>query len=304
MISRILVVILFVPILIYVLLVGEKSFLIFNIVVITASLIEFYNMIKKRGYVIYYKTGIFLGILLPLFIYFKNDTSILFKHLNILHRNIPFEMGGFIVFAFFIISIIQITQSRIKNSTSELAYTLFGVIYVSYFLSHMILIVNLPYGRAILLFAFLAIWFSDTFAYIVGSIIGGKIFETKLSKNISPSKSIEGFIGGILGVFLTGFFFEYIYLFLVKVLNVFKMNIKAEYISNLISQNVLKLLMLSVLIAIFSVLGDLFESKLKREYGIKDSSKILLGHGGFLDRFDSSIFVLPLVYYFVKFFIL
>ena len=60
-------------------------------------------------------------------------------------------------------------------------------------------------------------------------------------------------------------------------------------------------IILSILIALFSVLGDLFESKLKREFGVKDSGTILLGHGGFLDRFDSAMFVMPIVYYFVKY---
>ena len=70
-----------------------------------------------------------------------------------------------------------------------------------------------------------------------------------------------------------------------------------------IAENIFKLLLLSVLIAIFSVIGDLFESKIKREFGVKDSGNILLGHGGFLDRFDSALFVLPVVYYFVKYII-
>lgn len=260
-------------------------------------------MLKRKGYIIYFKTGVFLGVLLPLLIYFKDDIGIIFRYLKLSNKNIPFEMGGFIVFAVFIISIIQITKEKIKNSTSELTFTLFGVIYVSYFLSHMILIKDLSYGRSILFFSFLAIWASDTFAYIVGSLIGGKIFKTRLSKNISPSKSIEGFIGGITGVFLIGYLFEYIYYGIVKTFIFFNFSINVENISNLISKNMFKLVILSLLIGIFSVLGDLFESKLKREFGIKDS-RILLGHGGFLDRFDSSIFVLPLVYYFVKLFIL
>ncbi len=306
MLSRLFVIILALPLLIYILLSGEVSFLVFNVIVIAIALHEFYTILKNKGNIVYYKTGILIGMFLPIFIYYREDISFFFRYIKILNKeNIIFDVGGYIIFATLLIATMQILSSRIKNSTNELMLTLFGIIYIPLFSSYMVSIrEGLHNGRIILLYSFFSIWAADTFAYIVGMLIGGKIFKKKLSEKISPKKSIEGFFGGILGVFLVGLYFEYIYNFLVNLLSYFKILTYVEKIDRVfISQNVIKLFILSILIAIFSVLGDLFESKFKREFGVKDSGRILMGHGGFLDRFDSALFVLPIVYYFIKYFI-
>ncbi|WP_073507723.1 phosphatidate cytidylyltransferase [Streptobacillus notomytis] len=306
MLSRLFVIILALPLLIYILLSGEVSFLVFNVIVIAIALHEFYTILKNKGNIVYYKTGILIGMFLPIFIYYREDISFFFRYIKILNKeSIIFDVGGYIIFATLLIATMQILSSRIKNSTNELMLTLFGIIYIPLFSSYMVSIrEGLHNGRIILLYSFFSIWAADTFAYIVGMLIGGKIFKKKLSEKISPKKSIEGFFGGILGVFLVGLYFEYIYNFLVNLLSYFKILTYVEKIDRVfISQNVIKLFILSILIAIFSVLGDLFESKFKREFGVKDSGRILMGHGGFLDRFDSALFVLPIVYYFIKYFI-
>ncbi|ACZ01070.1 phosphatidate cytidylyltransferase [Streptobacillus moniliformis] len=306
MLSRLFVIVLALPLLIYILLSGEVSFLVFNVVVIAIALHEFYTILKNKGNIVYYKTGILIGMFLPIFIYYREDISFFFRYIKILNKeNIIFDVGGYIIFATLLIAIIQILSSRIKNSTNELMLTLFGIIYIPLFSSYMVSIrEGLNNGRIILLYSFFSIWAADTFAYIVGKLFGGKIFKKRLSEKISPKKSIEGFFGGILGVFIVGLYFEYIYNVLVNILSYFKILTYVEKIDKvLISQNVIKLFILSILIAIFSVLGDLFESKFKREFGVKDSGRILMGHGGFLDRFDSALFVLPIVYYFIKYFI-
>ncbi|CAM3067579.1 phosphatidate cytidylyltransferase [Streptobacillus ratti] len=306
MLSRLFVIILALPLLIYILLSGEISFLVFNVVVIAVALHEFYVILKNKGNIVYYKTGILIGMFLPIFIYYREDISFFFRYAKILNKeSITFDVGGYIIFAMLLIAIMQILSSRIKNSTNELMLTLFGIIYVPLFSSYMVSIREGLYnGRIILLYSFFSIWAADTFAYIVGMLIGGKIFKKRLSEKISPKKSIEGFFGGILGVFIVTLYFEYIYNFLVNILSYFKILTYVEKIDKvLISQNIIKLFILSILIAIFSVLGDLFESKFKREFGVKDSGTILMGHGGFLDRFDSALFVLPIVYYFIKYFI-
>ena len=119
---------------------------------------------------------------------------------------------------------------------------------------------------------YIPIWACDTFAYLVGSRIG----KHKFTK-ISPNKSIEGVIGGFFGVLIISYIFKY---FVPKIF--FGTN----------------LAILSVLLTIVAVFGDLFESKIKRDLDVKDSSTILGGHGGFLDRFDSALFVIPFVYYY------
>ncbi|WP_455515239.1 phosphatidate cytidylyltransferase [Pseudostreptobacillus sp.] len=291
MLSRLLVIILTVPILIYVFLSGDITFLIFNIIVIGISMYEFYTILRNKGKGVYYKTGIMLGVSLPILIYFKHDISILFRYLRIFNykTEIAFDSGAFVIFSLMAIAILQILGSKIKNSTEELMYTLLGIIYIAFFLSYMMIIrEEFHNGKIMLLYTFISIWACDTLAYIVGVLIGGKIFRTRLSEKISPKKSIEGFIGGILGVFISTYSFIYIYR------KLFKADLFDKITLN-------EAIILSILIALFSVLGDLFESKLKREFGVKDSGTILLGHGGFLDRFDSAMFVMPVVYYFVKY---
>lgn len=294
MLSRLLVIILTVPILIYVFLSGDITFLIFNIIVIGISMYEFYTILRNKGKGVYYKTGIMLGVSLPILIYFKHDISILFRYLRIFNykTEIAFDSGAFVILSLMVIAILQILGSKIKNSTEELMYTLLGIIYISFFLSYMMIIrEEFHNGKIMLLYTFVSIWACDTLAYIVGVLIGGKIFKTRLSEKISPKKSIEGFIGGILGVFISTYGFIYIY--------------KEFFGSDLFEKiNLNEAIILSILIALFSVLGDLFESKLKREFGVKDSGTVLLGHGGFLDRFDSAMFVMPVVYYFVKYIVM
>jgi phosphatidate cytidylyltransferase len=116
-------------------------------------------------------------------------------------------------------------------------------------------------------------WASDTAAYFVGKKMG----KRKLAPKLSPDKTIEGALGGIAGS-ITGLFLVYL---------IFPAGSPAIVLA------------LGLLVGIFGLLGDLFESSLKRTAGIKDTGFIIPGHGGVLDRFDSMIFTAPAVYYFV-----
>ena len=127
---------------------------------------------------------------------------------------------------------------------------------------------------------FFSIWINDTMAYIVGSFIG----KTPFSK-ISPKKTWEGTIGGAI-------------LCVVAITLLFSKT--SLFPNTLMLQN---WIIISSLCAIFGTLGDLFESKLKRMAGVKDSGNIMPGHGGFLDRFDSFLFAAPAVWVYVKYFI-
>lgn len=123
----------------------------------------------------------------------------------------------------------------------------------------------------------ISIWINDTMAYIVGSFIG----KTPFSK-ISPKKTWEGTIGGIALTVLSVYLLSY-----------FKY---AEIVG-------IAAAIIASLCAIFGTIGDLFESKLKRMAGVKDSGSIMPGHGGFLDRFDSLLFAAPAVWLYVKLFL-
>jgi len=130
-----------------------------------------------------------------------------------------------------------------------------------------------------------AIWINDTMAYIVGSLIG----KTPLS-SISPKKTWEGTLGGIfLSVAVTGFLFSRLYAWKLDSNEMFEFRFGYWFI-------------IALLAAIAGTFGDLLESKLKRMAGVKDSGRIMPGHGGFLDRFDSLLLAIPFVWLFVHFF--
>lgn len=301
MLSRLILAIPFIPLLLFIFLKGEISFLIMVEIISIIGMYEFYKMISKK-YNIPSKLSIVIGSFIPILTYFRYDINKLLYFLNITNTaTLKFEIGTFIFIAFFILALDQIIINNTKNPILNISISLFGIIYIPYLLSHLILLHDMPYGNLIIVYSFLSIWACDSGAYFTGLLLGRKIFPFGLSK-ISPKKSIEGSIGGIISIYiLTNYFSEIIHFlsFVLEKLNIhMTKHIDIFYVSNT------KLWILALLIFIFATIGDLVESMFKREFNVKDSSNILLGHGGFLDRFDSTLFVIPLVYYFIKFFIL
>jgi phosphatidate cytidylyltransferase len=156
------------------------------------------------------------------------------------------------------------------------AYTVSGIIYIGWLLSHFVALRELDSGRDWVLFALFITFASDSAAYFVGSAIG----KHYLAPNISPKKTWEGTAGGVAGAIGVG-------LLLVTLLN-----LPISYI---------QVIPLSIAVSIFGQLGDLLESLFKRRVGVKDSGKAMPGHGGFLDRMDSVVFAGVFVYYYVLF---
>jgi len=126
-----------------------------------------------------------------------------------------------------------------------------------------------------LLGLFFILWATDTFAYLTGMTIG----KHKLIERLSPKKSIEGLIGGIIGALLVGY-----------VLSLFW---------SILSLN--QWLVFALLVAIGGTIGDLFESSIKRSAGAKDSGNLIPGHGGILDRLDSFLISVPIIYFYLRF---
>lgn len=124
-----------------------------------------------------------------------------------------------------------------------------------------------------ILFIFILIWISDSAAYVVGSLWG----KHKLAPKISSGKSWEGALGGFVFTILCGYVFQY----------------------HIFQESRFNWLIIGFIVALFAPIGDLVESKLKRSFNAKDSGKLIPGHGGFLDRLDSFIFVIPMVYLYV-----
>ncbi|MNQ07909.1 Phosphatidate cytidylyltransferase [compost metagenome] len=157
---------------------------------------------------------------------------------------------------------------------------------LGYILLPFIFIVKISFGikdynPKIIIGLFILIWTNDTFAYLVGKSIG----KHKLLERISPKKTIEGFIGGVVFAIFTGYLISKLY-------------IKAS--PNFSEKSILIWTSIALIVGIFGTIGDLVESKFKRIAGIKDSGKIMPGHGGILDRLDSVIFVAPIVYLFYQ----
>ena len=304
MLSRIFVIVIFVPFLLWIFLKGNVMFLIFTMVIIGVSLHEFYKMLKNKGFEVANRIGMGLGLFLPLAIYFQQNSKNIFSFFRLKFlEQINFDMGGFIVFALMLIAFRQIMKVKIKGAMAEISYTLFGIIYIAYFFSYILLIkYEFSNGNVIVAMTFILIWACDISAYLVGILIGGKIFRRRLAPEISPNKSIEGAIAGILGVFAVISFFDKIYLFISRfVCSISFLSKTCSVNYDYIAISGWKAFILALGIAVCAELGDLVESKIKRELGIKDSGNLLLGHGGFLDRFDSALFVLPIVYGFMKY---
>ncbi len=163
-----------------------------------------------------------------------------------------------------------------EYSPLDFALTLFGIIYIVIGFSHLILLRNMAEGFWLAAYVFLVVWSTDTAAYFVGLNFG----RHKLLTLVSPQKSWEGFCGGILGSFLLIFLLAK---FLVPTYEQF-------------------LLYMTPLVSAAAQIGDLFESTLKRYAGVKDSGKIIPGHGGVLDRFDSALWAIPLTYHLLSLF--
>ncbi|NNK87673.1 MAG: phosphatidate cytidylyltransferase, partial [Flavobacteriaceae bacterium] len=130
------------------------------------------------------------------------------------------------------------------------------------------------YKPQILLGSFILVWTNDSFAYLVGRTLG----KQKLFPRISPNKTVEGFLGGLFFSCVASYFI-------------------AEYSGSLSFNN---WLILAIIVSVFGTLGDLVESKFKRQAGVKDSGIIMPGHGGLLDRLDSIIFATPFIYLFLR----
>lgn len=134
---------------------------------------------------------------------------------------------------------------------------------------------NHEFTPGFILASFVLVWINDTFAYLIGKNFG----KQKLFESVSPKKTVEGFLGGL--------FFACI----------------ASYIIHLFNQDLSSTnwLFLAIIISVFGTLGDLIESKFKRQAKVKDSGVLMPGHGGLLDRLDSIIFAAPFIYLFLRF---
>jgi len=240
----------------------------FTILIAAATLLgafEFYHMVSTshRGRPLTY-FGLLWAlalILSPLILHYKS--------LNLLPIIMPFAI---------IISLVWILfHSPREEAFHNWAWTITGVLYVAWMLSYWLNLRGLEAGRDWVYLALFTTFASDTGAFFIGRAWG----KHKLAFAISPGKTWEGAIGGLLSAIIAAVAISKIPIF-------FPSSLEYQLA-----------ILLGFLVSLFAQLGDLVESLLKRNMGVKESGKLLPGHGGILDRFDSLIFVGPVVYYYV-----
>jgi len=219
------------------------------------AIFEYYRMMKIKGYIPLHIPG--LLVLAVLLVSAVDSTYIL---------------PGFLL-AILLLVIIMIFRYP-KIDLNAIALSFFGAFYIGLLLSFALKIFYLDNRFWIATLVLILTWASDTGAYFAGKNLG----RHSLAPEISPNKTIEGSMGGILASILAAFvFFNIVELGQINTAYVFLLGISAS---------------------VFAQLGDLTISGFKRFFGVKDAGQIIPGHGGVLDRFDSFLLVLPIVYYF------
>jgi phosphatidate cytidylyltransferase len=268
---RVLSTVIFVPLLAYSLF-HEKSYLFPTIITVAAmwGLSEFYSLAKKSGIQSTPPLGYIAGILGLIGSTFFPDKSV-FLWIMIFWNLIGIG---------FIYKILK-GESISQPTLSSLASTLMGVLYVVYPFSLLVTMQHIPDGAWLLIWMVLITWACDTAAYLTGSMIG----KHKLCPSISPGKTIEGVVGGVT-------------LSLIAALGLPRLFPAS---CRLTAWSFGTLLGIGLLLTVIGILGDLAESVLKRQAGVKDSGNTYTGHGGMLDIVDSLLFTAPVFYFLLNF---
>lgn len=170
-----------------------------------------------------------------------------------------------------------------KYKTEQILAAFFGVFYVAVMLSFVYQTRELSMGAYTVWLIFLCSWGCDTCAYCVGMLIG----KHKMAPKLSPKKSIEGAVGGVVGAALLAIIYGFVFQDAMGVDNT-----TIWFMAGICAVG-----------ALISMVGDLTASAIKRNYEIKDYGKLIPGHGGILDRFDSVIFTAPVIFYLAVYFI-
>lgn len=266
--SRILVTIVGGPIVLFCVYFGKLPFLLFTVVVFVVSCWEFFELSKKKGVVPNLYISIVAGLLLLGDMYFTRGDYFL-----------PI-LGIYLVF----ISLMQLWEAE-GSQIQNLSVNFFAVGYLGFLLSYFIGIRQLPLdlnidykqGGLWALTILAIFWIGDSVAYFVGSSIG----KHKLASRVSPKKTIEGAIGGFIAMLLVVYTFKFLFL--------------TEW-------SLLDAGIIGVICGTVGQMSDLVESLFKRDAGVKDTSAILPGHGGILDRFDVLFLTSPLVFFYLRYF--
>lgn len=239
----------------------------------TLAVLEYVELLKKQN--LRPQTEVIIGISLLILTFIQANQFGLINE-NLFRSNEQL-ISFMLVAAFFILLIFELLRGDPNQGLINVAVNLFGIVYIGLMFAFFLLLRFMPDGDGffyMLSTAFIT-FANDTAAYFIGIKFG----RHKLSPKISPKKSVEGSIGGLLGglviAVVIGLFFH---------------------------KPIWLMLLLGAMIVIAGQFGDLIESIIKRNAGVKDSGMFLPGHGGVLDRIDSLLLSAPVVYYFITYF--
>jgi len=259
--TRVITALLGIPLLVVIIALGRHwhlfSLLVFMVTVVALGEYFFMAFPKDRRERF---LGLFLGILVSLMIFIPGlaEPGVFLA---------PVIVVGLCYYLFF--------GGELDQRYQRLGWTLLGAIYLGYLFPHFVLLYRVPKGTEWVFFVILIAASGDTAGYFTGMAIG----KRKLYPEISPAKTIEGAVGGMLASILGGC-------------------VGAFYLLPTLSW--LETVLLAMLLSLLAQLGDLFESWIKRVFRVKDSGRLLPGHGGLLDRIDSLIFPTVFMTYYVK----
>jgi phosphatidate cytidylyltransferase len=259
--------VLFVPLLILLARAGGVVFAAFVAFEVALGLLEFYRMMRGKGLHPYPLLGQLCGL------------GVVWKCLRPHQSQSDLLLTG----AVLVTLGLGLRRPDLKGRIEGMAVTLFGVLYVGWLSAHLVLLRELPWragvpyagGAAFVLLAFFLTWSCDTGAYTVGRLFG----RTRPWARISPRKSLEGSAGGLAAAVVAAFV------------------ARAWFAPFLSAWDAVAL---GLGVGVFAQVGDLVESMVKRDSALGDSSDLIPGHGGILDRFDSLYFAAPLVFYYLK----
>ncbi|MCM3765733.1 MULTISPECIES: phosphatidate cytidylyltransferase [Bacillaceae] len=246
---------LFLPIVFY----GGLPFVLLTYVMATVGL---YELLRMKGLNIFSPNGFLSLVLLWVILFPKQYDEIIadFYYSKT-------ELG--IAFILLLLTYSVITKNRF--TFEDAAFSTLSAIYVG--IGFYFLMEARTAGIVYIFYSLFIIWATDSGAYFIGKAMGKK----KLWPEISPNKTVEGSLGGVVCAVIVAVFF----------------GLFSEFNASLIT-----IMGITVVLSIFGQIGDLVQSAYKRHFGVKDSGNILPGHGGILDRFDSLLFVLPLLHLF------
>lgn len=268
-VPRLAVIVLGAPCLAIITLRGGVYFLLLIDLIIFLGMREFYVLMSAKGYRPFQALGIFCGLAVSWYM-FRGGAAV----------------SLIITGTLLAIMIRELLRRDMAHSLNHIAVTILGVMYVGWLGSHLVMLRELTaptdvggdVGARLVFFVAAVTWTGDTAAYMVGILIG----RHPLLPRVSPKKTIEGSLGGLVASAAVGWLCTRTFTpFLTPLSGV----------------------MLGVVASVFGQLGDLVESLLKRDVGIKDSARLLPGHGGVLDRFDSLFFSGSVLYYYFRFFV-